>query len=100
MHIKENEADTIMMRMRQREEFATMTPVKQISSRSEIPEDTPFVLVTFGDEAGKTQDGLGLIITVPHGTSMAMSELSFTAALHAAKEIAKHGKIPTVYATK
>ncbi|MBI1204225.1 MAG: hypothetical protein GC182_17125 [Rhodopseudomonas sp.] len=74
--------------------------MKQISSRSEIPADTPFVLVIFGDEAGKTQDGLGLIITVPHGPSMAMSELSFTAALHSAKEIAKHKKIPTVYAYK
>ena len=77
-----------------------MTPVKQISSRSEIPADMPFVLVTFGDEAGTMRDGLGLIITVPHGTSMAMSELSFTATLHSAKEIAKHENIPTVYAYK
>jgi hypothetical protein len=77
-----------------------MTAVKQISSRSEIPEGKAFVLVTYGEEASKKQDAGGLIITVPHGTSMAMSELSFTAALHSAKEIAKHGDIPVVYACK
>lgn len=77
-----------------------MTPVKHISSRSEIPAHEPFVLVTYGEASGEKREGLGLIITVPHGTSMAMSELSFTAALHSAKEIAKHEKIPTVYACK
>ena len=77
-----------------------MTEVKQISSRTEIPDGQPFVLVVFGAEAGQKREELGVTITVPHGTSMAMTELSFTAALHSAKEIAKHEKIPTVYACK
>jgi len=47
-----------------------------------------------------TNDSLGLTITVPHGASMAMSELSFIAALHSAKEIAKRENISTVYACK
>jgi hypothetical protein len=77
-----------------------MANVKQISSRTEVPAGQPFVLVTYGEEAGQKRDSLGLIITVPHGASMAMSDLSFTAALHSAKEIAKREKISTVYACK
>ncbi len=77
-----------------------MTNVKTIASPSEIPAGQAFVLVTYGDEAGEKRDQLGLTITVPHGLSMAMSDLSFTAALHAAKEIAKREKISTVYACK
>jgi hypothetical protein len=77
-----------------------MTNVKQISSRTEIPAGETFVLVTYGEEAGQKRDSLGLTITVPHGTSMAMSDLSFTAALHSAKEIAKRENISTVYACK
>lgn len=77
-----------------------MTEIKQISSSGEIPAGQPYVLVAFGAEASQKRDALGVIITVPHGASMAMSDLSFTAALHSAKEIAKHEKIPTVYACK
>jgi len=77
-----------------------MTPVKQITSRDEIPAEQAYVLVTFGEEAGETRDSNGLIITVPHGTSMAMSDLSFTAAIHSAKAIAKRENISTVYACK
>ena len=77
-----------------------MTNVKQISSPTEIPVGQSFVLVKYGEQAGQTKDSLGLTITVPHGASMAMSELSFIAALHSAKEIAKREKIATVCACK
>ena len=77
-----------------------MTSIKQISSRTEIPAGQPFVLVTYGEQAAQTRDALGLTIVVPHGASMAMSDLSFTAALHSAKEIAKREHISTVYACK
>ena len=77
-----------------------MTNVKTISSPTEIPAGQAFVLVTYGDEAGQKRDAFGLTITVPHGLSMAMSDLSFIAALHSAKEIAKRENISTVYACK
>jgi hypothetical protein len=77
-----------------------MTSVKQIASRTEIPLGQPFLLVTYGDEPAQKRDAFGVTITVPHGTSMAMSDLSFTAALHSAKEIAKRENISTVYACK
>ncbi len=77
-----------------------MVTIKQISKLSEIPEGENYVLVTFGEEFTKVDEVRAHVITVPHGASMAMSELSFTAALHAAKEVAKHEKIPVVYACK
>ena len=77
-----------------------MTNVQHISSQNEIPAGQKYVLVTFGETSDQKRDSLGVTITVPHGTSMAMSDLSFTAALHSAKEIAKREKIATVYACK
>lgn len=77
-----------------------MTNIIPISSRTEIPSGENYVLVTYGEKSEQIREPLGLTITVPHGTSMAMSDLSFTAALHSAKEIAKRENIPTVYACK
>jgi hypothetical protein len=77
-----------------------MVAIKHISARSEISEGEPYVLVTYGEKYGKEDEVRAHVITVPHGASMAMSELSFTAAVHAAKEVAKHEKIPVVYACK
>ena len=77
-----------------------MTNVQHISSRTEIPAGSNYVLVTYGEKSEQKRDSLGVIITVPHDTSMAMSDLSFTAALHSAKEIAKRENISTVYACK
>ncbi len=77
-----------------------MTNIKHISSPTEIPTGQNYVLVTYGDKSEQKREPLGLTITVPHGTSMAMSDLSFTAALHSAKEIAKRENISTVYACK
>ena len=77
-----------------------MANVQHISSRTEIPTDSNYVLVTYGEKSEQKRDSLSVTITVPHGTSMAMSDLSFTAALHSAKEIAKRENISTVYACK
>jgi hypothetical protein len=77
-----------------------MTNIQHISSRTEIPTGQNYVLVTYGEKSEQIRDSFGLTITVPHGTSMAMSDLSFTAALHSAKEIAKRENISTVYACK
>jgi hypothetical protein len=77
-----------------------MVNVQHISSRSEFPTGQNYVLVTYGEKSEQKKEFLGVTITVPHGTSMAMSDLSFTAALHSAKEIAKRENIPIVYACK
>ena len=77
-----------------------MVAIKHISARSEIPEGEHYVLVTYGEKFSKEDEVRAHVITVPHGASMAMSELSFTAAVHAAKEVAKHENIPVVYACK
>ncbi len=77
-----------------------MPNVQHISSLNEIPKGQKYVLVTYGEKVEQKRDPLGVTITIPHGTSMAMSDLSFTAALHSAKEIAKQERIPTVYACK
>lgn len=77
-----------------------MTNVQHISSRNEIPTGQKYILVTYGEKSEQKREPLGVTITVPHGTSMAMSDLSFTAALHSAKELAKQEKISTVYACK
>jgi len=100
MHVNAFSPHVSLSCERKREELATMTNVKSISSTAEIPDGQDFVLVTFGDEAGEKRDSHGVTITVPHGLSMAMSDLSFIAALHSAKEIAKREKISTVYACK
>jgi hypothetical protein len=77
-----------------------MANFKHISSRAEIPSGQRYVLVTFGETSEQKREPLGLTITVPHGTSMAMSDLSSTAALHSAKEFARRENISTVYACK
>jgi len=77
-----------------------MANIRHISSPTEIPTGENYVLVTYGEKSEQKRDSFGVIITVPHGTSMAMSDLSFTAALHSAKEIAKRENIPTVFACK
>ena len=77
-----------------------MATIKHILSRAEIPPGENYVLVTYGEKSEQQRDPLGLTITVPHGTSMAMSDLSFTAALHSAKELARRENISTVYACK
>lgn len=77
-----------------------MANVKHVSSLSEIPSGESYVLVAYGEKSEQKREPFGLAITVPHGTSMAMSDLSFTAALHSAKELAKRENISTVYACK
>ena len=77
-----------------------MVKIQPISSPNEIPSGQKYVLVTYGEKSEQKREPLGVTITVPHGASMAMSDLSFTAALHSAKEIAKQERIPTVYACK
>ena len=77
-----------------------MPNVQHISSLDEIPRGEKYVLVTYGEKIEQKRDSLGVTITVPQGASMTMSDLSFTAALHSAKEIAKQERIPTVYACK
>lgn len=77
-----------------------MVAIKHITDKSEIPAGEHYVLVTYGEKFGEEDEARGHVITVPHGSSMAQSELSFTAAVHAAKEVAKHEKIPVVYACK
>lgn len=77
-----------------------MIAVKHISSRAEIPAGHPFVLVIYGENAGQSADTLGFTFTVPRNASMAINDLSFTAAIHSAKELAKRERIATVYACK
>ena len=77
-----------------------MVKIQPISSPNEIPSGQKYVLVTYGEKSEQKREPLGVTITVPHGASMAMSDLSFTAALHSAKEIAKQERIATVYACK
>ena len=50
-----------------------MPSVQHIASRIEIPTGQKYVLVTYGEKSEQTTDSLGVTITVPHGTSMAMS---------------------------
>lgn len=75
-----------------------MIHVKHIASRAEIPAGQPYVLVTYGEKLSDKSDARGHVITVPHGASMAQSQLSFTAAIHAARKVAKHEEITVVCA--
>jgi hypothetical protein len=70
-----------------------MSKVKYISSQAEIPPGQKYVLVMYGEESAHTNHPLGLTITVA-GTA---SELSFLAAVHTAKQIAKHAEISDVF---
>jgi hypothetical protein len=77
-----------------------MAVVKYISSVTEIPGGKNYVLVKFGEEPGQTRHSLGLTITVARNQSKTVSELSYLANVHSAKEIAKREGISTIYACK
>ncbi len=70
-----------------------MSKVKYVSSQSEIPAGQKYVLVMYGKESVHTPHPLGLTITV----ASTASELSFLAAVHTAKQIAKHAGISDVF---
>ena len=75
-----------------------MSKVKFIASATEIPAGQTFVLVKYGEESGQTRDSLGLTITVARNQSKTVSDLSFLANVHTAKEIAKREKISNIFA--
>jgi hypothetical protein len=77
-----------------------MSKVKFISSPTEIPAGQTFILVKYGEESGQTRNSLGLTITVPRNQSKTISDLSFLANIHTAKEIAKRESISNVFALK
>ena len=66
-----------------------MSKVQYISSSTEIPAEQNYVLVIYGEEYGQTRDALGVTITVARNQSKTISDLSFLAAVHSAKGIAK-----------
>jgi hypothetical protein len=57
-------------------------------------------LVKYGGESGQTRNSLGLAITVARNQSKTISDLSFLANIHAAKEIAKRESISNIFALK
>ena len=77
-----------------------MSKVKLIASATESPAVQTFVLVKYGEESGQTRDSLGLTITVARNQSKTVSDLSFLANVHTAKEIAKREKISNIFALK
>ena len=77
-----------------------MSKVKFISSPTEIPAEQTFILVKYGEESGQTRSSLGLTITVVRNQSKTVSDLSFLANIHTAKEIAKREKISNIFALK
>ena len=77
-----------------------MSKVKFISSPTEIPTGQTFVLVKYGEESGQTRNSLGLTITVARNQSKTISDLSFLANIHTAKEIAKRESISNIFALK
>ena len=77
-----------------------MSKVKFISSSAEIPTGQTFVLVKYGEESGQTRNSLGLTITVARNPSKTISDLSFLANIHTAKEIAKRESISNIFALK
>ncbi len=70
-----------------------MSKVKYISSQDEIPAGQKYVLVMYGEHSEHTNHPRGLTITV----ASTASELSFLAAVHTAKQIAKHAEISEVF---
>jgi hypothetical protein len=74
--------------------------VTYISSATEIPTGKNYVLVKFGEKPGQTRHSLGLTITVARNQSKTVSELSYLANVHSAKEIAKREGISTIYVCK
>jgi hypothetical protein len=77
-----------------------MSKVKFISSPTEIPTGQTFVLVKYDEESGQTRNSLGLTITVARNQSKTVSDLSFLANIHTAKEIAKREGISNIFALK
>jgi hypothetical protein len=77
-----------------------MSKVKFISSPTEIPAGQTFILVKYGEESGQTRNSLGLTITVARNQSKTISDLSFLANVHTAKEIAKRESISNIFALK
>ncbi len=77
-----------------------MSKVKFIASPTEIPTGQTFVLVKYGEESGQTRNSLGLTITVASNQSKTISDLSFLANIHTAKEIAKRESISNIFALK
>lgn len=77
-----------------------MSKVKFVSSSAEIPTGQTFVLVKYGEESGQTRNSLGLTITVARKQSKTVSDLSFLANIHTAKEIAKREGISNIFALK
>ena len=77
-----------------------MSKVKFIYSPTEIPTGQTFVLVKYGEESGQMRNSLGLTITVARNKSNTISDLSFLANIHTAKEIAKRERISNIFALK
>ena len=77
-----------------------MSKVKFISSPTEIPAGQTFILVKYGEESGQMRNSLGLTITVARNQSKTISDLSFLADVHTAKEIAKRESISNIFALK
>jgi hypothetical protein len=77
-----------------------MSKVKFISSSAEIPAGQTFVLVKYGEESGQTRNSLALTMTVARNQSKTVSDLSFLANIHKAKEIAKREGISNIFALK
>jgi hypothetical protein len=77
-----------------------MSRVKFISSPTEIPAGQTFILVKYGEESGQSKNSLGLTITVARNQSKTISDLSFLANIHTAKEIAKRESISNIFALK
>ena len=77
-----------------------MSKVKFISSAAEISAGQTFILVKYGEESGQTRNSLGLTITVARNQSKTVSDLSFLANIHTAKEIAKRENISNIFAWK
>jgi hypothetical protein len=59
-----------------------------------------FVLVKYGEESGQTRNSLALTITVARNQSKTISDLSFLANIHTAKEIAKREGISNIFVWK
>ncbi len=70
-----------------------MSKVKYISSQDEIPAGQKYVLVMYGEHSEHTNHPRGLTITVASNAS----ELSFLAAVHTAKQVARHAEISEVF---
>ena len=77
-----------------------VSKVKFISSPTEIPTGQTFVFVKYGEESGQTRNSLGLTIAVARNQSKTVSDLSFLANIHTAKEIAKREGISNIFALK